>query len=265
MNKVLNNPDQLKSTELKKKQSQLTDIAKSIQNEIDKSLYLKLSNINGKLLFKYTILFIIVFKIILVSNITFSIFISLMIALIFVYINYDKDTVLSTTKDKQIQFKLNSIYPSPNHFKKHSNVIEFVYSIKDFRLYNPDSFDKMLQCIDNVLQLYNEILIGVHNMNHHIDNMMDNKKKAINYLHSIIYTMEPNDVIINKLNKSIKVLDTLLTYYINEVIDISNKQLKKHGYNITSKKFYKDELDGISINPTNNYTNSYDLSHFIAM
>ena len=102
-------------------------------------------------------------------------------------------------------------------------------------------------------------------MNHHIDNMIDNKKKAINYLHSIIYTMEQNDVIINKLNKSIKILDTLLTYYINEVIDISNKQLKKHGYNISSKKFYKDELDGISINSKNNYTNSYDLSHFMVI
>ena len=143
----------------------------------------------------------------------------------------------------------------------HTKIIEFVYSIKDFRLYNADSFDKMLKCIDNVLQLYNEILIGLHNMTHHIDNMIDNKKKALNYLHSFIYKMEPNDVIINKLNKSLQVLNILLQTYINNVIDISNKQLKKHGYNISSKKFYKDELDGIYIN--SNDSNKYDLNHFM--
>ena len=60
----------------------------------------------------------------------------------------------------------------------------------------------MIKCIDNFLLIYNDIKVGVENIPHNIDIMKDNKKKALNYLHSIIYTMETSDVIINKLNKS---------------------------------------------------------------
>jgi hypothetical protein len=261
MNDLIYKSENNKINIINKKQDILNTIAHKLQNDINNSIFLKLKNTDGKLLFKYGIIFIIIFKLLLLSNITFSIFVAIIGSLIYVYFIYDKDSIYSTTKNKQLDFKLNSIFPSPKHIKSHPKLIEFVHSIKDFRLYNEDSFDKMLKCIDNVIQIYNELLIGLHNMPHHIDIMIDNKKKAINYLHSIIYNMEEKPVIINKLNKSIKVLNILLQSYIDKAIDISNKELEKNGYDITSRKMHKNELDGIYINNIN--SNSYDLNNFM--
>ena len=49
--------------------------------------------------------------------------------------------------------------------------------------------------------------------------------------------------------------------YIDKAIDISNKELEKNGYDITSRKMHKNELDGIYINNIN--SNTYDLNNFM--
>ena len=90
--------------------------------------------------------------------------------------------------------------------------------------------------------------------------MSNNKKKAINYLHSIIHTMETSRVIVNKHTESMKVLNSILKYYIDESIDISNYRLEKKGYDTSSKFFDKDELDGIENNSLD--SNVYDKGHF---
>lgn len=246
---LLNNLNQ-RSDILSKKYNQ-------INTDIKNSLYYKFNDLDNILLFKYFVLFIIIFKLGLIIKLDFIKLTSILIAIVIIYIFYDKDKILETTDKKVIDFKLNSLYPQPKYIKNHNKLINYLYSIKDFRPYNTDSYDKMIQCIDNILHLYNDIMIGINYTNHNIDLMIDNKKKAVNYLHSIIYNIPEITVIINKHSESIKVLITLLDSYINKCIDISNNKLEKNGYNISSKYYHKNELPGIE-QPLNNY----DLIHF---
>lgn len=254
------NTQNSKLDDIRKQKTELDKSFNSIQNDIKNSIFVTLKNIEGQLLFKYIIIFIVAFKSFEAINFTTTIFIAILFAFGITYINYDKDKVYTSTKKKNLDFKLNNIYPKPTHFKNHNNLIEFVYSIKEFREYNDDSFDKMIKCIDNILQLYKDINIGTVNTNHHVDIIRDNKQKAVNYLHSIIHTMETSTVIVNKHTTALHTLDSILDYYLQKSIKISNIRLKKHGYNTASKYIYNDELDGIHDTSLN--SNVYDHDHF---
>lgn len=254
-------PNEQQMQELETKKNKLDTIKKSILSDLDTSIFYKLKTIEGELLFKYIVIFLFTFKIATIINFNFSLVIAIIFGLLFTYINYDRDKIYTSTKQKNLDFKLQTIEPKPKNFKTHNNIIEFIYSIKEFRNYNSDSYDKMIQCIDNILLLSKEIKIGVDRTNNHIDVMIDNKKKAMNYLHSIIHTMETSNVIVDKYEKSLTVLDSILKYYIDEAKDISNYRLEKEGYDSSSKFFYKDELDGFENNSID--SNVYDGSHFM--
>tara|TARA_B100000683_G_C12369920_1_gene506692 strand:+ start:113 stop:916 length:804 start_codon:yes stop_codon:yes gene_type:complete len=246
--------------DLENKREKIDDIKKAIQDTIDNSIFYKLQNIEGQLLFKYVAIFLFSFKFFKIVNISIPILIAIVFAYMFTYINYDRDQIYTGTKQKNLDFKLETLEPKPKNFKNHNNLIEFVYSIREFREYNSDSFDKMIQCIDNILQLSKDIKIGTIDTNDHVDVMIDNQKKAMNYLHSIIHNMETSRVIVDKHAQSMQVLKSILKYYIDEAIDISNQRLKQNGYNIMSKIHYKDDLDGFENNSLN--SNVYDDKHF---
>ena len=203
-------PDKESLDRLNQRKSILSEKYNNIKNNIQNSLYYNLTKINNRLLFKYFVLFIIIFKLGLLIKLDFIKLTSILIAFVIIYILYDKDQILETTDEKAIDFKLNSLYPQLKYIKNQDRLIKYLYSIKDFRPYNTDSYDKMIQCIDNILKLYNDIMIGIDYTNHNIDLMIDNKKKAINYLHSIIYNIPETVIIVNKHTKAIQVLTVLL-------------------------------------------------------
>jgi len=250
-------PDKEALDILNQRKNILSEKYNQINSDIKNSLYYKFNDLNNILLFKYFVLFIIIFKLGLIIKLDFIKLTSILIAIVIIYLFYDKDKILETTDKKVIDFKLNSLYPQPKHIKNHDRLINYLYSIKDFRPYNTDSYDKMIQCIDNLLKLYNDIIIGINYTNHNIDIMIDNKKKAVNYLHSIIYNIPETVIIVNKHSEAIKVLIILLDSYIHKCIDISNNKLEKNGYNISSKYYHKNEISGFEM-PLNNY----DLIHF---
>lgn len=227
--------------------SKLDKIFNNMQYDIENSIYNKVSTIEGSLLFKYIVLFVILLKLFNYINISSQQFIAILFTGIIIYIVYDKDKIYENTEKKSVDFKLNSIYPPQKHFKGHNKIIKFVYSIKEFRIYNIDTFDNMLKCIDNFLKIYEDIQKCILYPHMHIDIMKDNAKNAINYLHSIIHNIETNKIIMDKHMEAVNVLNKLLKNYINKSIDKANNQLKKNGYNIMSKKIYKDELESVSV------------------
>lgn len=227
--------------------SKLDKIFNNIQNDITNSVYNKVSTIEGSLLFKYMMIFAILLKLFNYINISTQQFISVLFTGIIIYIIYDKDNIYSNTEKKSVDFKLNSIYPPQKHFKGHNEIIKFIFSIKEFRIYNIDTFDNMLKCIDNVLKIYEDLEKCMLYPHMHIDIMKDNTKNAINYLHSIIHNIETNKIIMDKHMEAVNVLNKLLQNYINKAIDMSNEQINKNGYDTMSRKIYKGELESFSL------------------
>lgn len=237
--------------------TKLDKIFNDMQNDINNSIFNKIATLDGELLFKYLILFAILLKFFNYINISVSQFISIIFTLTIIYIIYDKDKIYNNTQQKSINFKLNSIYPQPKYFKGHDEIIKFIFSIRDFRKYNIDSYDNMLQYIDNFLKLHEDLKNCTLHPYMHIDVMKNNAKNALNYLHSIIHNLSPNDLILNKHQKAINILNSLLTFYLNKEIDKLDKFIETNGYNIHTKKIYKDELDSFSFDKS-----SINSSHF---
>lgn len=237
-------------------ETKLSDIKKDIINNINSSLYYEIINIPGNLLIKYFIYFLILYKILSSITINIQIIFSLVITSIIIFIIYDKDKIYKITGDKDIEFKLNSIYPKPKHFKNQNRLIDFIYSIKDYRPYNPDSFDKMLQCIDNVLKIYNDIQIDTLYCNLNLDVAKDNMTNSLNYLHSLIYKLPANNYVENRHRLAIERLYDILNTYIQDIINICNNKIKQNGFNTTSKWIYSNDVNGID------YGSKHELNHF---
>ena len=236
--------------------NELYNIKNDIINNINNSYYYKLNNISGNLLLKYIFYFLIIYKSTTIIKIDIQIIFALIISSIIIFIIYDKDQIYKIAGNKDIEFKLNSIYPKPLYFKNQNNLIDFVYSIKDYRTYNYDSFDKMLKCIDNILRIHNDVKIDSLYCNLNLDVAKDNMNNSINYLHSIIYKLPANHYVENRNYIAIDRLYNILNEYIQEIINICNNKIKQNGFNSSSKWVYSNDIDGLDL------ASKHDLNHF---
>jgi hypothetical protein len=194
------------------------------------SLYLSISKINSADLFIYI-------NIILVSliffnkiNIKFKSFVGILYGLIFAYYIYNKKDVEMSTYDEQLQDKLNNIMAHPTYFNLYDEIIDLFYDLKIFYNYNKYEYLKCIQNVDLFLKIYNDIKIGIKYCDKNIDIILDLKQNALNNLHSMIYSIENNKIIENKLKNGINKLNNILISYEKDMINICNRQIENNGY-----------------------------------
>ncbi|ARF09245.1 hypothetical protein Catovirus_2_194 [Catovirus CTV1] len=199
-----------------------------MNNEED--LFIQLQNTDGSRLFFYCVIFLIVFAIFqnftIGLNIILAIFISVIIVL---YLNsknvYDNNKLKNIYKNKT-----ELIRPTPAKIQNYPKFTNFVFSIQDMYPYNPPSYEDMVDAIDNILELYEEAKIDptISGLNY---NLIDQQRKeAVNSLHTIIFNLPSNNVYINKLNESIDVLNNLINELMNEVFYLNKLDIFNNGY-----------------------------------
>ena len=92
--------------------------------------------------------------------------ISFIVALVFAtaYIYYDIDTSEKNVNDSNLElnYMLNSLLyeegkKAPDHFYLEPDLIIFFYNIREYRIYNRDTYLKAIKCANNVLKLRKEL------------------------------------------------------------------------------------------------------------
>ena len=227
-------------------------------------IYNYINKLDSKRLFLY--ITIIIFSLWLFSrlNLQQNILIG-MVVLYFVlgycYTNdtFDVDSKITSDKNKVIT-------PALKYSNDHKDIVNFLFSIQDFRRYNPVQYDNFILDIDYFFRMYR--LYAQSNQNNiYIDRSTDNiyigyevmtnlKRRILNDLHSLIFSIPYDRQVIATLNNSIKKIDITLTNYLDQISFIVDKYRNTNGYNVNTK------ITDYFIKPANLYTDIFSPYNF---
>ena len=191
---------------------------------------------NGILTYITVIIICVFFSKIIDISLTF-IFL-FVISILLCYVIYKKRAVDNLTYEKQLEIKLNLITPRPQNIDKYPDLINFLYSIRDFYFINPNGFFGIINNIDNFIQLYNQI------MNNEMLYCTQNLEVAIpfirnaqNHLHAMIYNLDVSKRLTNKYHRSLSDFHLIAQQYITRLIRKCNSKFNIKQINNISKYY----------------------------
>jgi hypothetical protein len=137
---------------------------------------------------------------------------------------------------KQLETKLENIKPEPKNFKGHDDIIEFVFSIQDFYVYNPQAYEEFIDNLDAFLSLHEDIFGGSQLQNSYYQIAESKKRNAENSFMSIIHSLPTNKYITEKFDRAHKRLETILNVYLNELYNKCQTDILRDGLDIYKRQ-----------------------------
>jgi len=218
-------------------------------------IFTQIDSLNNNTLFNY--LFI-VFGIILVINKlkldTQSILIMAYgVVLFYLLVNNkyqnNNDDLGSTEK------KLKNLPVKTNYLFRDRNLIDLLDFISDLSIFDPKSYNNLIQTIDNFMTLEQDIETGTKYCRYDVENALELKKKALNILHGFNHSIPSQTVLIEKIKWSQNELDRILIQHLNIMINKCKSFSDSKDTNIYS--FKTDLISNInSFDPK--FNNNYD-------
>ena len=155
-----------------------------------------------------------------------------------------------------MKLKLEFITPRPARLDNYPDLVDFLFSIKDFYYINPNAFFNIVQNIDNFIQLYDEII------NDQLIYCVQNLEVAIgfsrdaqNNLQSIIYNLDVSKKMTKKFHQSLKEFHLIMRQYVSRIInkcnnkfnpdDINNASMYYHEYGPHAINYFSQETSDI--------------------
>jgi hypothetical protein len=140
------------------------------------------------------------------------------------------------TKREEDRTKLANIFPPPEKFGKYPELVDFFFSIQDLYKYNPQAYEEVVFNVDSMMTIYEDVKKEVRHCKENHDVAEEKKRNAINALHSIVYSLEDNQVVTRKLNRSVRILQKLLTQFTDEILEDCKLMVDRNGFD--TKKHY---------------------------
>lgn len=205
--------------------SNLIEYNKNIElvgNSTD-NIYLYLARLDNKFIFtKLTIIILTTYFFHITIN---KWYIGFLLSIFVSYIISRRNDYIFNTRNQQLIDKYDQLLIKPQYSNKYPEYIDFLFSIQDIGKYNLDAFRNLINSIDNFLILYDDINIGVEYCKQNYDIAQQERLNALNHLHSLVYSLEPNQILVNKLNESIKFLQQLTNNYLYKIKNKCNTNI----------------------------------------
>jgi len=205
-------------------------------------MLIDINNTDNVTLFWYIIIFVLTLYAFSRINVTLNIVYGTFIVLLILYFLNNEYTKTKTTINNILKEKNNSIIPKSGRLKNYNNIINFLFSIQDFYVYNPPAYEDMVQSLDIFFIYYEEVLNNNKLAGGHYDILSDRKKYILNSLQSIIYDFPVNAKYTKKLNDSVKILNDILTEYMVNIKKINSNNIYTNGYNMNTKLISNDNI-----------------------
>ena len=203
------------------------DELKKIKNE---SIYSYITDIDNESFLLYIFIFITFVSIMVYSfNFNMTFIFSFLLGIILIYFLNEKSRVNIDSDLKQLEIKLNSIYPKPKYLHYDSRLINFIFENKDYQESNPDVYEDMIKKIDNFLKIVDDIKKGVDNCSNNFDIARDLHNQILNEYESLFVNLPvyQNVEFYEKFRKMKKDLQLILLNHLQEVQYICNKSFEK--------------------------------------
>lgn len=205
-------------------------------------------DLSNKLIFTYTVVFIFIIFIFSLKTIKLNILFGTLVAAVVVYyIHNSKKNETQQIEKNKTQKKAHITNADENILKK-DDMVNFLFSTQEFYYYNPNAHNDMMYNIRCFFQLYEETIKNNDKAGQNFQKMDDYKRFSLNSLHSIIFKLDSDKRVIDKLNNAIIKLEEILIKYQNEVHYIHLNNIHENGFNTKTK------LITFGPNPVNSYT-----------
>lgn len=180
--------------------------------------------------FKYVVIVILFLYFFFKIEIGLNIILALFFAVVTVAYLSEKNTIADKTEEEQKKIKFDTIKPVPKFISKNSDVIDFLFSVQDFYLYNPQAFEEMVDNLDAFFVLNENIFKEAAFDTYYYQIAESKKNNALNSFHSIIFKLPTEKLFTDKFDRAHKRLETVLNKYMNNIYNKCNSNLMKDGY-----------------------------------
>jgi hypothetical protein len=194
-----------------------------------------IESINNKHLFFYIAFIIITITVFSKMNIKLNIVYGTAIGCIVLWYYNQNHELNKKSYDAIINNKIESLRPKPKNTIKYEEMTNYLFSIQDLYIYNPQAFELLVLYIDTFFDCYEETQLDASVAGERYDDMRLHKRDALNALHSIIHKLPSSESIMEKLNKAINQLDELLNVYMVKVERTHDLFIHDNGYSVNTK------------------------------
>lgn len=186
--------------------------------------------INNQDLFKYIVIIIILLY--LFMNITIGLNIILALVLGFIIILYltEKEYIVQQSEQIHNQTKYDTVKPKLEGVSPDSAIIDFLFSVQDFYVYNPQAYEEMIANLESFFILVADIFNDKHLYTYYYQIADSKKNNALNAFQSIIFKLPNDKEFTDKLNRGHERLETILNKYMNDLYDKCDANVKKMGH-----------------------------------
>jgi hypothetical protein len=186
--------------------------------------------LNNKTIFIYVCIFISVIFIFSLKTITLNIFYGTIIAGAIIYYLRDKLSKYTEHANNIISTKTLEISDGADtNILNKSELINFLFSIKDLYYYNPSAYSEMIDALNNFTETYKIIQEDKTTAGVYFDHAVTYKNNSLNALHSLILSIDNRDII-KKINTATHILEEILLVYINDIHHTNAENIQENGY-----------------------------------
>ncbi len=183
----------------------------------ESGIYYYLTNIPIETAFMYFMIFIVSFFIINQVGFTIKHIIVLIMSVGIIFLLNEKRRSTNVTKMQEYELKLNSIFPKPKYFYVDAGIINLIWSIQEYRNYNPSVHSKLIRVLDDFLSYTIEVEKNIENGYPMYEVMQNFKDIALNHLESFIFTVPTDLAAENKLDDATISLHRILNFHLEKI------------------------------------------------
>jgi hypothetical protein len=217
---------------------EIVDLIKSLLTDYQNSITTNLGKIDNNGIVTYVTIFVICLFFSKILNISLSIIFFLSCAIFFCYLIYKKREIEQITYDKELEIKNKLVVPRPERIDNYPDLINFLYSVKEFYYVNPNEFYGVVNDIDNFIQLYDQIMNNkVLYCTQNLEVAFDFIRGAQNHLHALIYNLDVDKNITKKYHEALRDFHVIVQQYMSRLIRKCNSEFNSKNLDNNSKYF----------------------------
>ena len=191
-------------------------------------IFTLIESYDNKRIFRNIVIILIFIFFFIKLNVGLNLILGLVLALTVIFYLTEKENIQTEIKKEQYETKLNSIKPKPKEIKD-EDIVDFVFSVQDFYVFNPEAYEEFIDNLDAFKNLYDTIFSD-SKFSHYYYQIADSKKNnALNSFHSLIFKLPNDKFYTDKFDRAHKRLETLLNNYLNQIYDQCTHNVYKEG------------------------------------
>jgi hypothetical protein len=198
-------------------------------------IYNLVESFNNKEIFKNIVIVLVFLFFFIKIPIGLNILLALFLAVVCIIYLKERETYADIVEDEQFKRKQATIKPKPKYFNNDKDMIDFLFSVQDFYVFNPPAFEEIIDNLDAFKVLERSIFDNPELSNYYYQIAESKLSNALNAFHSIIFNLPNNQLYTEKFNRAHKRLQSITNKHLNEIYDQCTYNLKKDGYSVTKR------------------------------